>query len=89
MKDYDPYAWDVNQGLQTWTSSTGKKISYYAANCEKDHRDLSQTAPFITSCHTEVTFINNCNTSGHNDPEIPSSDPSRHCLGNLKRCQVP
>ena len=87
VKDYDPYAWDVNLGRQDWTSSTGKKISYWASNCEEDARSLTQTEPFITSCHSEVTFVNKCNTAGHNDPEMPS-DASRDCLGNINRCQV-
>ena len=55
FKDYDPYAWDVNQDAVI-TSSTGKKISYWADSCKADGRTLSTHKPFKASCHETYTL---------------------------------
>ena len=34
IQDYDPHAWDVTTGDQSWQSVTGEKISYWANNCD-------------------------------------------------------
>ena len=56
FKDYDAYAWDVNQEA-AMTSSTGKKISYWSNSCKADGRGLTLHKPFKASCHETSTFI--------------------------------
>ena len=43
IQDYDPYAVDVLQGDQSWTSKTNRKISFWANTCVDDGRALTKT----------------------------------------------
>lgn len=41
IQDYDPWAWDVTRGEQSWVSKTNKKISYWTKDCIEDTRYLT------------------------------------------------
>jgi hypothetical protein len=56
IQDYDPYAWDVDNGGQDWTSVTGNKVSYWSNSCVPYSRRLTRTLPFEQSCHDRVSF---------------------------------
>lgn len=69
IQDYDPYAWDVDQGNQEWESLTGRKISYWSVDCSPDDRPLTLTAPFAQSCHDSISFslleVDECADGSH------------------------
>jgi len=89
IQDYDPYAWDVNVGEQSWVSKTGRKISYWSDSCQPDGRILTQTAPFLKSCHDSVIFrltpVDECATGLHD------CGPLAICSDTLKsyECSCP
>ena len=46
IQDYDPWAWDVTTGDQSWQSKTNKKISYWTKDCVEDSRFLTKVCTF-------------------------------------------
>ena len=42
IQDYDPWAWDVTTGEQSWQSQSNKKISYWTKDCVEDTRFLTK-----------------------------------------------
>ena len=54
IQDYDPFAWDMTKGDQSWTSSTNKKVSYWTKDCIEDTRYLT------TVSHQLIAPDSNC-----------------------------
>lgn len=49
IQDYDPFAWDMTKGDQSWTSSTDRKISYWTKDCIEDTRYLTTVSHYLVA----------------------------------------